>query len=291
MSASMAGPVARRIVLCADDYGLAPGVDAAIRELIARGRLNATSVMVLPQTFSAAEAARLDALNVPKKRAAIGLHVTLTAPFRPLTGFSPLAPDGAFLPIGKMLVRAHLKRPDPAVVAREIDAQTKAFVAAFGRPPDFVDGHQHVHLLPGVREAFLDVVKRSAPGAWVRQCAGRRGALLRAPGDPKGFVIDRLGRRFRRKARRAGVATNTLFAGTYTFRPGTDYAAVFPRFLTGLRDGGLIMCHPGTVDDELTRLDPLTSLRETEYAFLGSDAFFEILARHGFALAEGGRLG
>ena len=39
-----AGP--RQIWLCADDYGIAPGVNGAIRELIARQRLNATSVMV-----------------------------------------------------------------------------------------------------------------------------------------------------------------------------------------------------------------------------------------------------
>ena len=51
----------RRIRLCADDYGIAPGVDAAIRDLVARGRLNATSVMVLPATFSRAEA---DALAI-----------------------------------------------------------------------------------------------------------------------------------------------------------------------------------------------------------------------------------
>ena len=37
----------RRIWLCADDYGISPGVNRAIRDLIERGRLNATSVMVI----------------------------------------------------------------------------------------------------------------------------------------------------------------------------------------------------------------------------------------------------
>ena len=45
----------RRIILCADDYGIAPGVNDAIRDLVARGRLNATSVMVVAPSFSAAE--------------------------------------------------------------------------------------------------------------------------------------------------------------------------------------------------------------------------------------------
>ena len=54
MSARTLAP--RRIWLCADDYGIAPGVNAAIRDLVARGRLNATSVMVVAPSFSRAEA-------------------------------------------------------------------------------------------------------------------------------------------------------------------------------------------------------------------------------------------
>ena len=40
-------PAARRIWLCADDYGIAPGVNDGDPRLIARGRINATSVMVV----------------------------------------------------------------------------------------------------------------------------------------------------------------------------------------------------------------------------------------------------
>ena len=51
----------RSIILCADDYGIAPGVNAAIRDLIARDRLNATSVMTVAPAFNPDElgAARL----------------------------------------------------------------------------------------------------------------------------------------------------------------------------------------------------------------------------------------
>ena len=69
---------ARRIWLCADDYGISPGVNAAIRDLVARGRLNATSVMVVAPSFSRAEAVALDMLNAAGARVAIGLHLTLT---------------------------------------------------------------------------------------------------------------------------------------------------------------------------------------------------------------------
>ncbi|RAI42471.1 ChbG/HpnK family deacetylase [Rhodoplanes roseus] len=273
----------RRLILCADDFGLAPGVDDAIIDLIGKGRLSATSVMVLPPTFSAAEAARLAA--VAEGRASVGLHVTLTAPFQPLTsGFGPLAGDGSFLPIGKLLAASFVTPFDRDAIAREVAAQMAAFVTAFGRPPAYVDGHQHVHLLPGMREAVLDVVTRAAPQAWVRQC-GQVTATLKRLGDPKSLLLDRMSHAFRRLAAERGVPTNPAFAGTYTFKPGVDYATLFPAFLKDLPDGSVVMCHPGRVDTELKRLDPLTDLREAEYAYLGGEAFPAVLARAGFTLA------
>ena len=166
----------------------------------------------------------------------------------------------------------------------EIAAQLRAFLDAFGHLPDFVDGHQHVHLFPQVRDAFLKVVAETAPDAWVRQCGRARSA--RRLRDRKGLVLDILSVRFRRKARRLGVATNPAFAGAYAFTPKADFAKIFPRFLAGLPDGGLIMCHPGFVDAELERLDPLTTLREHEFAFFNSDDFPKLLGRHGVALAD-----
>jgi predicted glycoside hydrolase/deacetylase ChbG (UPF0249 family) len=45
------------------------------------------------------------------------------------------------------------------------------------------------------------------------------------------------------------------------------------------------MCHPGFVDAELARLDPLTTLREREYAYFVSDAFPAALEANRVALA------
>src|SRR3974390_2939450 len=98
---------ARRIWLCADDYGISPGVNRAICDLIGRGRLNATSVMVVGPAIGRSEVESLALAAKSSRRCAIGLHVTLTAPFRPLTmHFRPLD-GGVFLPFGK-LVRAGL---------------------------------------------------------------------------------------------------------------------------------------------------------------------------------------
>jgi predicted glycoside hydrolase/deacetylase ChbG (UPF0249 family) len=272
----------RRIWLCADDYGIAPGVNAAIRNLVVHARLNATSVMVVPPSFSRAEAASLAVLNAGTPRVAIGLHVTLTAPFSPLTRYAPLV-QGAFPPLPAMLRAAMRRKLDAAALDAEIAAQLAAFAAMFGRPPDFVDGHQHVQLFPQVRDAFLTQVKRAAPDAWVRQCGLM--PAHRRPSDPKGLLISWLSRGFRARAARRGIATNTAFAGTYTFKAGADFARLFAAFLAGLPDGGLVMCHPGKVDAELERLDPLTALREREYAYLGGADFPKLLAAQGVTLA------
>jgi predicted glycoside hydrolase/deacetylase ChbG (UPF0249 family) len=272
-----------RIWLCADDYGISPGVSAAICELIARGRLNATSAMVVAPSFGPQAAAQLANRAAGKSGVAIGLHLTMTAPFRPLTAFAPLARDGTFLPISDMLVRAFWPRFDRALVGREIEAQIEAFVAAFGRPPDYVDGHHHVHLLPRVSEAVLAAMKKVNPSAWARQC-GQVTPLAGRLHDRKGLVIDFLSRRFRARARALGVPTNPAFAGTYRFRPDATFAGLFPNFLDGLPEGSVVMCHPGFVDAELERLDSLTTLREKEFAFLASDEFPAVLAARGFSL-------
>jgi predicted glycoside hydrolase/deacetylase ChbG (UPF0249 family) len=283
MRAVPSTPQPRHIWLCADDYGIAPGVNRAIRDLIARRRINATSVMVTAPGFSQPEAEALAGLNEDEKRAAIGLHVTLTAPFTPMSaGYGPLR-DGAFLPIEAMLLAAFLQRLSRDQLAMEIATQFKAFVMAFGRTPDFVDGHQHVHLFPQVRDAFLSVVKEMAPQAWVRQCG--RSTPLRRRFDRKAVLLDVLSYSFRRRARSMGVRTNPAFAGAYDFRGEPDFAKLFPRFLHRLPSGGLVMCHPGLVDDELKRLDPLTSQREREYAYLVSDALPPTLAAYGVALS------
>jgi predicted glycoside hydrolase/deacetylase ChbG (UPF0249 family) len=272
----------RRIFLCADDYGISPAVDAAIRDLIGRRRINAASVMVTSPHFDRATATALR--EAAAGRAAIGLHVTLTAPFQPLSkGFAPLR-QGGFLSLAAMLRLTHLRALQPELLASEIARQFEAFAAAFGRPPDFVDGHQHVQLFPQVRDAFLGVAKDAAPYAWVRQC-GRRMPAHQRFSDPKALVLDGLSRRFRRLAAARGLRTNPAFAGTYAFRADAAYARLFAGFLDGLPDGGVIMCHPGKVDAALRRLDPLTDLREREYAFFLADAYPRLLDEHGVALA------
>jgi chitin disaccharide deacetylase len=273
----------RRIWLCADDYGISPGVNRAIRELIERGRLNATSVMVVGPAIGRDEVASLQAAAGNSPRCAVGLHATLTAPFRPLTMHFDPVEGGLFLPFPKLLRAGLLRRLDPEIIRAELDVQLKAFQDMFGRSPDFVDGHQHAQLFPQVRDAFLAAVKEAAPGAWVRQC-GRRQPLAQRLGAPKALVLDTLSAQFRKRAAREGMAFNPGFAGAYDFSRQSDFGALMGEFLGGLAEGGVVMCHPGFVDETLVSLDPLTAQREREFAFLAGEYFPPLLAANNITL-------
>ena len=142
----------RHIWLCADDYGISPAVNVAIRDLVVRGRINATSVMVVAPSFYRSEAVSLNILNASETRVAIGLHVTLTAPYQPLSRNFRHVCDGMFLSKRDTVRHSFLHLFRREMVASEISSQLQEFITAFGRLPDFIDGHQHVHLFPQVRE-------------------------------------------------------------------------------------------------------------------------------------------
>ena len=153
-----------------------------------------------------------------------------------------------------------------------------------GRAPDYVDGHQHVQLFPQLRDAFLGSVKAFAPEAWVRQC-GRRLPLARRIGAPKALLLDVLSAQFRRRAAAHDIAFNPGFAGAYDFSKAADFGEKMRGFFDETPAGGLVMCHPGFVDDTLIGLDPLTHQREREHAFLASDDFLSLLAANKVTLS------
>ncbi|MFH3480985.1 ChbG/HpnK family deacetylase [Xanthobacter variabilis] len=261
----------KHVTICADDYAIAPGVSAAIRRLIEERRINATSVMTV---FSGlAEEARRLAETVGGKRVSVGLHITLTGGTAPLTPWT----DGGNLPaLRELVARAFTGRLDRAAVAAEVEAQFLAFERAFGRPPDHVDGHQHVHVLPVIRAAVLKATHRHAPNAWLRNVEPASAALIGL--DIKGRLIGAFGHGFARAAARIGLSTNSAFAGAYDFGADHDFAPLLAHFLKGLPDGGLVMVHPGHVDDPLTARDPLTHQREVEFEVLNGPRMPEILA-------------
>lgn len=277
------------LLLCADDYGLAPGVNAAIRDLIAQGRLTATSVMSLcPHWRSGA-----DALRELKGKADVGLHFTLTDQ-PPLGAMPTLAPDGRLPPLGRLMgwaYRGKLNGPVARVEIRdELSRQIDAFTDAWGGPPDYIDGHQHIHQLPGVREAVVEALAAlpgAPPGPYVRLCGEPVTAVLRrGVAVPKTLLIGGLGGGLRRMVRARGIPANDRFAGVYDFAGNRPFADLMSRFLDGIGGRTLVMVHPGLPDEELRRVDTLVEPRRTEYDYLRGPEFAALLEARNIRLTR-----
>jgi predicted glycoside hydrolase/deacetylase ChbG (UPF0249 family) len=278
----------KRITLVADDYGLAPGVSLAIRQLLAEGRLSGTSCLTVGAFWP--EAARLlRDLPATAGPAEIGLHLCLTGPFAPLSPQLRVDAGWRHFPSLAALVRLSLaRRLPPGALSAEIEAQHAAFVDAFGRAPDFIDGHQHVHLLPGIAET-LALTLRSAGlrPHWIRRCGDRPRRILRRPFAMKSFALQALS--LRSDSVLAGVAgrRNDSFCGVYDFID-RGYGVLFERWLETAPDRAVIMCHPGLVDARLSALDPVTSMRAVEYRYFAGPDFPAALRRYAATLAPFG---
>src|SRR5262249_47221422 len=178
-----------RIWLCADDFGISPAVNAAIRDLVVRRRLNATSALVVAPSFQRSESAALNVLNSDAPRLATGLHSPLNGPFPRLSkGLKPLSED-SFLRLTAVARRAIMHQLEPDALAAEIACQLDSFVASFGRAPDFVDGHHHVHVFPQISDALFAIVPKTAPNAGLRQ-SGRVGPFAQRLADHNWLVLD-----------------------------------------------------------------------------------------------------
>jgi predicted glycoside hydrolase/deacetylase ChbG (UPF0249 family) len=270
--------------LCADDFALSPGVSRGILEALAAGRVSAVSVMTTRPSWP--KGAR--ELRPFKAKAEIGLHLNLTLG-SPLGDMPAFAASGR-LPEIRQLVKAARKKDLPGdEIAREISRQLDRFYEHFGAAPAFVDGHQHVQILPQIRTAlFACLEQRGLSGKiWVRTSADRPSAILRRGAEvAKALGIAWLGRGFAREAAARGFLTNDGFSGFSAFDPGQDYAAEFARYLRAPGQRHLIMCHPGYCDEELVTADPVTLSRERELSFVLSPAFTDMLDRKGARLAR-----
>jgi predicted glycoside hydrolase/deacetylase ChbG (UPF0249 family) len=272
----------RSVVLCADDFGLTDGVSRGILELAEAGRLSATGAM----TNMPGWRRNAPGLRPLKGRIGIGLHLNLTTgrPLGPVPGLT----DGVFPPLGEVLRRSLARRLPAEAVRQEFARQLDAFVELFGAAPEFVDGHQHVHVLPGVRQALLAELKgRGLAGRlWLRDPSDRIGSIRRRRiGRGKALVVKGLAHGFRRSALAAGFAVNEGFSGFAPFDLSVPVGAIFADALTALGPHPVVMCHPGHVDDELRGLDPAVDSREAELAYLASEGFGKLLEERGVKLA------
>ena len=227
--------------IVADDYGLGAGHNRVIRELLLRRCIDAASVLV--DALSDEQALAL--LDASSDGQQIGLHVNLS---------EPLASNLFVRPIGRLLADALWGRIDRSTVSARIESQLDRFEAAFGRPPDFVDGHQHCHVFPGVAEPLIAILARrySDVDFWVRTpCPRTRRGRLRAlaAGGPKTAPIMALGGRLRRLLVASGIETNADFSGFLRLNRPDGVAAGFRRALDHSSADTVVMTHPGDPTD------------------------------------------
>jgi chitin disaccharide deacetylase len=280
------------IVLCADDYGIAPGVGEAIRHLLSLGRISATSCMTGSE-FWPEEARRLKPFE---ESADIGLHLTLTDQ-APLAAMPHLAPQGRMPNIMRMIFLAHGRKLGQPTLRNELKGeilrQFDRFEAEFGRPPAYLDGHQHVHQLPIVRDLVIELYRErlAQGGAYMRYCTERFGAILSRRhyvGESLGIAV--LGQRFARRARNAGIPGNRRFSGVHDFSGRIPYGVLFESFIANASAGTLVMCHPGIADAALEAADRVTVQRQEEYQYFLSNEFLESLKRHNVSISRFGAI-
>ncbi len=270
--------------LCADDYALSPGISRGILEALGAGRLSATSVMTTRPFWPKGA----HALRQFKARADIGLHLNLTLG-SPLGDMPAFAASGRLPGISHVLKVARRNALPEAEIGQEISRQLDSFCEHFGAAPAFVDGHQHVQLLPQIRsQLFACLEEKGFSGKfWLRDSSDRPWRISRRGVElTKALGIAWLGRGFAREASVRGYGTNEGFSGFSAFDPAHDYAVDFAHFLRAPGRRHLIMCHPGYCDEELVSADPVTLSRERELSFLLSPAFMEMLDRKRARLAR-----
>src|SRR5262245_218996 len=145
-----------RLVVNADDLGLHPRIDAGILRAHREGIV--TSATVLATGGSAHQA-------IPAARSqglALGVHLCLTTrlpPAAPAVEVKSLAPDGRFRPGWFDVVTAWISgRIRSQEVEREFRAQIDR-ARELGAQPDHLDGHQHLHLLPGISRIVIAIAR------------------------------------------------------------------------------------------------------------------------------------
>lgn len=263
--------IRRRIAVCVDDFGLHGGVNDAALRLLALGRVSALSAMTqAPAWINGAAAAR----ELDPSRVDIGLHFNLTADF---DGASAMAS------LPTLVAAAHMRALPLAHVREALFRQFDAFERAMQRAPSHLDGYQHVHQLPQVRDLILEACVQHYGRAtlpWLRACTAPRrpdGPVLFQRAWRKARAIEHLGSKgLRRKASLLGFKLNGNLLGVYDigWRCAEVYGPLLEHWLRTAQTGDLLMCHPGSARFD----DPQSYARSTELAVLAAPGLGELLS-------------
>ena len=265
----------KHISICADDFGITNKVDKAIIELILNKRVTETSCMVLTQNFkkSSKELKKI-LVNFGK-----GIHITFTD-FNSLTSPKGITKNGKFLSLQSLFLEILKNNISRYEVYNEVESQIDFFEQTMDCKPDFIDGHHHIHQLPVIRDVILEVLKNRYKNdiPWIRNTHEKKIKIFKRNVSLfKTFLLSYYGKRLKKIAIKNNFKTNNGFSGIYNFSENTNYKELFKKFLLSVNNNHLLMVHPGESDENLEKIDTVTSTRNLEKYFLNSSEFLEIL--------------
>ena len=258
-----------KVIICADDYAQSAAIDAAILTLIERGILTATSCMTLSPRWP--ESARQLTPQL-RTKADLGLHLDFTQFSRSMRVSHPV-----------LAVRSLTGLLSTQKVMANIKQQLDAFEDALHTPPDYIDGHLHVHQLPIIREALLTILQHRyshlapAKRPWLRISSPPVGSGLKAR------IIHWLGaEKLKKLAAAAGFRVSPILLGVYDFQG--DAAAYQARWLHWARQlkqlaisekdlPPVLMCHPARPTQVIDPHDPIAIARMIEWQVMQSADF------------------
>jgi predicted glycoside hydrolase/deacetylase ChbG (UPF0249 family) len=254
------------ISICADDIGQDPAINDGCLELFNLGRLSQVSVL------SQAPYLQSHRVELTKARDAglqIGLHFNLTLAFEKSIFNTSL---------NQLILLSQLRLLDPLLIQKSLILQIDTFENTFQFSPDFIDGHQHVHQFPQIREVLIaEMIRRYGQQTpWVRSTV-LPNISKKIPDAFKCRLLNILGGTyFLQLLKQHNIPHNHGFLGVYGFdaRTAEDYQQNMQRWISLAQEDTLLMCHPA---NRLVEEDPIRSARVIEYNYLKSQRFAEDL--------------
>ncbi len=287
----------RNLIVNADDLGWTEGVNRGVAEAHRNGIVTSASLLANGAAFaSGIELAR----TTPGLGVGVHLNLSDGAPVAEPDLVTSLLNDGGKL-AGRpesLLLRLARRSASLNEIELEWDAQIQK-VRGGGIEPTHLDGHRHVHMLPGLFEIALRLAKKH--GVAAIRIAHEESSLrvaLSVGAKQRGSVVIRQGVQARglkllapdarEQAERAGIATADYFCGIAQTGELTREGVL--HLLEILPEGTTeLMCHPGYVDAELAQsATRLQASRQTEVEILTDTAIRNLVASQGIRLIDYG---
>jgi predicted glycoside hydrolase/deacetylase ChbG (UPF0249 family) len=285
----------RNLIVNADDLAWAEGVNRGIAEAHRNGIVTSTTILANGTAFASA-------VELVKATPSIGVGVHLNLsdgkPVSPPETVPSIVNDRGEFKGGPeaLLLRVARRNLQLNEVEIEWERQIQKVVNA-GIQPTHLDGHKHVHMLPGMFEIVLRLAKRNNIAA-VR--ISHEGSSLRAAlssGEKQNIplvmkqgvqarVLKLLARDARALAEAAGIASTDYFCGIA--QTGELTIEGMKCLLQNLPEGTTeMMCHPGFMDKELEEsATRLQDSRELEVQILTSPDIRNLVASQGIRLID-----